>query len=124
MVSGWASPEATLGVCFTFTALALIAYSLRMYTRVCIIRQPGWDDLCVSIAMAFTMVDAGAQVFKIKWGLTRHIKDLTPYEIINMEKSHWVAAWNYFFGLGFAKLSIVLQCLRIVSVGFDFRYLE
>ncbi|CAK4007352.1 hypothetical protein DOTSEDRAFT_152576 [Lecanosticta acicola] len=113
MVSGWASPEATLGVCWSFTSIALISVGLRLYTRIAIIRQPGWDDLAVTIAMAFTVVDAVTQCFKIHWGLTRSVKELTEYQFTRMEKSQWVAAWNYFFALGFAKLSIVLQCLRI-----------
>lgn len=34
--------------------------------------------------------------------------------LIGMESSiHRISVWNYYFGLGLAKLSIVLQCLRI-----------
>ncbi|UJO24450.1 uncharacterized protein CLAFUR5_13776 [Fulvia fulva] len=115
MVSGYASPEAVLGLCFTFTSIAFISCVLRMYSRLFLVRQPGWDDLCVSIAMTFTIVDAGAQVFKIRYGMGQHTDTLSDAGLSNLEKSHWVAAWNYFFGLGFAKLSIILQCLRIFA---------
>ncbi|EME44619.1 hypothetical protein DOTSEDRAFT_152576, partial [Dothistroma septosporum NZE10] len=84
-----------------------------MYTRLILVRQPGWDDLCVSIAMVLAMVDAGAQVFKTRYGMGRHTGTLAPEDFTNLEKTHWVAAWNYSFGLGFAKMSIILQCLRI-----------
>ncbi|CAK4023370.1 Hypothetical predicted protein [Lecanosticta acicola] len=111
--SGWASPASVLGVVFTFTPLAAICVGLRLWTRISIVRSPGWDDLCIVIAICFTLVDASCQVVKVHYGLGKHASELTPYQTYHIERAFWVATWNYYLGLGFAKLSIVLQCLRI-----------
>lgn len=56
-----------------------------------------------------------ADVRAVRYGMGQHTDTLSDAGLSNLEKSHWVAAWNYFFGLGFAKLSIILQCLRIFA---------
>lgn len=50
---------------------------------------------------------------KVHFGLCRRSADLTKSQLLNLGKAFWVSIWNYYLGLGLAKLSIVLQCLRI-----------
>ncbi|KAK2044501.1 hypothetical protein LZ31DRAFT_541807 [Colletotrichum somersetense] len=40
-----------VGLIATFLVLAWICVGLRVYTRVCVVRTPGWDDFVVVIAL-------------------------------------------------------------------------
>lgn len=119
--SGWASSSSVLGVVFTFTPLAAICVVLRLWTRIAIVRSPGWDDFCVTAAICFTIVDAICQAVKVHYGLGKHGSELSAHQKLHIEKVFWIATWNYFLGLGFAKLSVVLQCLRIFGRNLKFR---
>ena len=52
---GHAPPSAVPAVTITFTVLAAIVASGRLYTRVRIVRKPGLDDVCIVIAVVRTM---------------------------------------------------------------------
>ncbi|KAK1960027.1 hypothetical protein LY78DRAFT_590415 [Colletotrichum sublineola] len=47
-----------LGVIITLTVLSWICVGLRVYTRVFVIRTPGWDDLVVVVALCTASVSA------------------------------------------------------------------
>ena len=49
-LSGHASPLAIIVVTIVWTAIAVIAVLLRLFCRVAIARNPGWDDLFIGIA--------------------------------------------------------------------------
>lgn len=55
-ISGHASPAATLAVIFTSSAVAIFAVVLRLWTRLGIVKQPGWDDLLVTLSLFFTLI--------------------------------------------------------------------
>lgn len=55
-ISGHASPEAVLVASFTSTAIAIVTVILRLWTRIVIVRQPGWDDWLAAAALVFLIV--------------------------------------------------------------------
>ncbi|KAF7191835.1 Satratoxin biosynthesis SC1 cluster protein 4 [Pseudocercospora fuligena] len=113
MVSGHASPEATLAVVFTSTFIAAICVLLRLWTRLGIVRQPGMDDLLVSLSIIFTSTFSMCVAVQVHYGLGKHQDSLSAHNELYLLKWFWASIWNYYLGLGLAKLSMVVQCMRI-----------
>ncbi|EMF08717.1 uncharacterized protein SEPMUDRAFT_144544 [Sphaerulina musiva SO2202] len=111
--SGHASPTTVVAVVLSFTFTALTCVLLRLWTRLGIVHQAGWDDFVVTLAMAFTTVFTICILNQVHFGLGRHQSSLTEVQERRLLIWFWISVWNYYFGLGLAKLSIVLQCLRI-----------
>lgn len=49
-LSGHASPAAVIAVTMVWTTVAVIAVVLRLYCRLVIAENPGWDDAFVGVA--------------------------------------------------------------------------
>ncbi|KAI5361671.1 hypothetical protein Slin14017_G084040 [Septoria linicola] len=111
--SGHASPATVVAVVTTFNFIAFVCVVLRLWTRIGIVRQAGWDDMVVSLAMFFTTVFAMCIMNQVHYGLGRHEASLSKSEQHHLLVWFWISIWNYYLGLGLAKLSIVLQYLRI-----------
>ncbi|KAK4499551.1 hypothetical protein PRZ48_010067 [Zasmidium cellare] len=112
-ISGHASQAATLAVIFTSSALAIIAVVLRLWTRLLIVRQPGWDDLLVTLSLFFTVIFTVCVFFEVYYGLGTHIETISKHDLTQLCLWLWISVWNYYIGPGLAKLSIVVQCMRI-----------
>lgn len=133
MVSGHASPEATLAIVFTSTSIAAACVLLRLWTRLGIVQQPGIDDLLVTLSIVFTSMFSvcvavqGEQrgmgsccprairndIDTVHYGLGKHEDSLSPHDETYLLRWFWASIWNYYLGLGLAKLSMVFQCFRI-----------
>ncbi|KXT01454.1 hypothetical protein AC578_9520 [Pseudocercospora eumusae] len=113
MLSGHASPEATLAVVFTSTFIAAICVLLRLWTRLVIARQPGIDDLLVTLSIIFTSTFSMCVAVQVHYGLGKHQASLSAHNELYLLKWFWISIWNYYLGLGLAKLSMVVQCMRI-----------
>ena len=50
-ISGHASGSAVIGTTIATTVLACIAVALRLYTRLILVRKPGIDDVCITVAL-------------------------------------------------------------------------
>lgn len=51
-----------VAIIVVFPVLALIAVTLRLYTRFILVNNPSWDDLAISLAMvswSVTLADSG-----------------------------------------------------------------
>ncbi|KAF1832247.1 hypothetical protein BDW02DRAFT_555181 [Decorospora gaudefroyi] len=98
-----------------FTALALVVFALRLYTRVYLIRCAGIEEYGVGLAMVCSIgltFCIGAQA---KHGLGRHINDLDSENMVKMMKSFWASIIVYYLALGLTKGSILLQYRRIFT---------
>ncbi|KAF2161772.1 hypothetical protein M409DRAFT_69573 [Zasmidium cellare ATCC 36951] len=113
-LSGHASPTTVIGVVMTFTFIAAVAVALRLWTRFAISHQPGIDDLVVTLSLIFTSM-------VIRYGLGKHQDSLSDHDSMYLLLWFFISIWNYYLGLGLAKLSIVLQCLRIFGNNKRFR---
>jgi hypothetical protein len=111
--SGHTSPNTVVVVVHTFNTTALICVGLRLWTRLRIVQQPGWDDLTIAGAMVFTTLASVCITQEVRYGLGRHAASLSADELTNYLRWFWMSIWSYYVGLGLAKLSIVLQCLRV-----------
>ncbi|EME42974.1 hypothetical protein DOTSEDRAFT_72404 [Dothistroma septosporum NZE10] len=111
--SGHAPGSAVVGVTISFTILAFITTSLRLVTRLGIVRNAGLDDLVISIAVALSICLTMTMCLQVKYGMGRHAATLTDHENVRSLIWFWASVWIYYLALCFAKLSILLQYLRI-----------
>lgn len=89
----------------TFTLISGVVVFFRLFTRIAVIRNAGLEDVCITLAMVslFTIVLhkmcrklTMKQVFsvgltvtiseQIRYGMGKHIYELTPAEMINSQK--------------------------------------
>ncbi|KAL8838515.1 MAG: hypothetical protein Q9176_005067 [Flavoplaca citrina] len=109
---GWA----LLSVCWAFVAAALVSTILRVWVRVKLTRNLGWDDHHMIIAMTTTIIGAGlitAEV--IAGGLGRHSYYLQPSQRRLFAALGWSDWIQTFITLMFTKISIAIFLLRIVD---------
>lgn len=53
-ISGHASGGAVEGVTAAMTVLSFTAVAMRLYARLCVSKNAGWDDLMISISWVRT----------------------------------------------------------------------
>ncbi|KAF2262370.1 hypothetical protein CC78DRAFT_582671 [Lojkania enalia] len=109
-----ASPAGRVNsVILAFTVASGAVVFLRLFTRVFVIRNAGFEELCITLAMAFSIGLTVLISEQIRNGLGMHIYDLTPAMMINSQKAFWGSIWVYYLALTFTKISILAQYLRI-----------
>ncbi|RNJ59498.1 hypothetical protein D7B24_002504 [Verticillium nonalfalfae] len=97
-----------LGVCGAMVGLALVFVVLRVYVRVAIIRQLGWDDYCMIVAMAVMFAEMMVIIPQVGYGAGRHVEFIEP-------KSNVVEGLRLNFVT--QPLCLIALCLTKVSVG-------
>ncbi|RAL02894.1 uncharacterized protein BO80DRAFT_402628 [Aspergillus ibericus CBS 121593] len=102
-----------LPVGITFLSLASITVALRLYTRVHLVRKPGWDDLLIAVSLATDIVFFVFLVIESKNGLAENQADLSPDEIRNQLKALWITIPLYNLSLTLTKLSLVFLYRRL-----------
>lgn len=73
--SGHASPSAIYAVIFTFTALAILAVALRIYTRRVILRKLEQDDVLMFVALLCACCFTVCQALESEWTTRRSQED-------------------------------------------------
>ncbi|KAF2086069.1 hypothetical protein K490DRAFT_58061 [Saccharata proteae CBS 121410] len=111
MISNRAVP--TLITTYVFTALACIFVALKIGVRAAIARSPGWDDALILCAFALAVPLAVEMYFQAKYGMGVHMADLDPTTLMKQEHWFWASTWTYSTCVGFSKLSVLVQYLRI-----------
>lgn len=71
------------------------------------------SDWTVAIALAFALAMTLAITSQVHYGLGKRGSQVADIDTENVMKSLWVAIWLYYLAIGFARLSIILQCMRI-----------
>lgn len=113
MAAGHASGDAVVGVTVAFTILAFMATATRLFTRTSIVHNAGWDDISITIACILTVALTAAMCMQVQYGMGRHTNTLTDVEKKYSLIWFWASVWVYYIALCFAKLSILLQYLRM-----------
>lgn len=129
------SKGVNLLVSTTFTTiLALITVVMRVYTRVVVIGNVGWDDYTIVIAMASKpfrfkqtspadraqvtlVVTLGLTVHAIHHGLGRHMYYLSLDDLTLIGLEYHVIEIFYNIGTALIKISACLFLLRIMARG-------
>ncbi|MCJ1237045.1 hypothetical protein MMC14_005029 [Varicellaria rhodocarpa] len=102
-------------VAVSVTTFAFVALSgaLRLITRAFIIRQLGWDDFCISLALLLSIVSTAFNVKQIHEGGGRHIYYLSPPHAIEARKWVDLAELFVFIITCLTKVSFCLFLMRI-----------
>ncbi|KAF2998313.1 hypothetical protein E8E13_007683 [Curvularia kusanoi] len=108
----------TLVFVILFPALALLVVTLRLYTRIRIIRKPSLEDFAIALATikkVFSIAWSVCQIIQIYHGLGRHVEAVTYDNVVTSLKALYASIVFYVFGLTLTKVSILWQYLRIAT---------
>ncbi|KAH8675387.1 hypothetical protein BX600DRAFT_452545 [Xylariales sp. PMI_506] len=105
-----------LGFIITFLCSSWLCVLGRLYTRLKIIREPGWDDFCV---VAYSLFTTGGSISvclaTIYYGLGQHFILLTVEQMVGYLKVFYIMNACYTTATAFIKLALLLQYLRIYN---------
>ncbi|KAF2768950.1 hypothetical protein EJ03DRAFT_252163, partial [Teratosphaeria nubilosa] len=103
-----------------FTSLALTTVILRLLTRLRIVKNPGLDDILITIAMIFDIGLAVCTGVEVRHGMGRPIASLSSEDLLITFKSLYCSIIIYNVAMCFTKFSILVQYLRIFTTSKPF----
>ncbi|MCJ1270375.1 hypothetical protein MMC22_010272, partial [Lobaria immixta] len=95
------------------TALSTTIVTLRLSSKFFILRNLGWDDGMMVVAVIFSIIFTAANITDIKYGYGRHRRFLNQYQQNHSAKWGYMAGIFYNLAVFFVKFSIILFILRI-----------
>ncbi|KAL8783492.1 MAG: hypothetical protein Q9213_004588 [Squamulea squamosa] len=102
--------------------LVTLAVFARCYTKIFIIKAPGWEDyICIVAYAVYVTFVALHFVHHLHYGGGRHTADIPPEYIYGFFWTKVVANYLYIIGCTLAKFSLLLFLYRIFGVNFRFR---
>ncbi|KAF2028186.1 hypothetical protein EK21DRAFT_114102 [Setomelanomma holmii] len=115
VAKGLASQRACVGTATALTSLSIVIVSLRIYTRVFIVRNLGKDDCAMLFALLLTISYLIA-IFVLKDnGLGFSGKLLKPSQMLNQVQITLSIEIVYYFLINAIKISILFFYLRIAA---------
>ncbi|KAF5878444.1 putative polyketide synthase protein [Botrytis fragariae] len=102
----------TLSITF---GLAIITLSMRMYSRIRIVKHVGWDDWAIILATLAGLVNLIFNSLNIHYGGGRHQKYLDKEQIIQTVKYSNLAMLPFIFCTCLTKFSVAFMVLRITT---------
>ncbi|KAF2728610.1 hypothetical protein EJ04DRAFT_449022 [Polyplosphaeria fusca] len=109
---GWAGPI----VCIVFLAFAFVVYILRMWARLILAKNPGMDDLLMSLAMIPLIGSTVAVVLGITiYGFHLHAWDQTATTFITTRQITLAIEVLYLVATSLIKISILCFYRRLTS---------
>ncbi|GFN14950.1 uncharacterized protein AtWU_04750 [Aspergillus tubingensis] len=102
-----------LPVGIVFLCLATITVALRLYTRLRLVRKPGWDDLLIVVSLATDIVFFAFLVIESQNGLAENEADLPPEVVRRQLKALWITIPLYNLTLTLTKLSLIFLYRRL-----------
>jgi hypothetical protein len=113
-----------LGASYLLTILAGVSVGLRMYTRIKVTVQVGWDDWVMLLAMCLQIAYLGLLHNAVAWGLGK------PAEVfyVLLDDFKQVQLWSWVaMSVGtavsvFARISIAILLIRIFSLKIWFKW--
>ncbi|KAL4928151.1 uncharacterized protein BDV17DRAFT_264902 [Aspergillus undulatus] len=118
----WLHTE-NLAVVISGLIFCTICLGLRLYTKVSLLRNFGWDDVCIVGAWVFSIVTQALCLYGYKsGGIGLHVWNITPQMFLDFQKGIFAAGVVYVPSLGLAKGSLIILYYRIVSAQRRYRY--
>ncbi|KAH8726920.1 hypothetical protein GQ44DRAFT_770849 [Phaeosphaeriaceae sp. PMI808] len=102
-----------LAVNIAFITTAVIAYSLRCFVRIKMVKAFGIDDYLMGLAMVFFLFYIVASNIGIRYGTGMHHADLSAENVERATHCWWFCYIFYCWAMIFAKFSIGFLLLRI-----------
>ncbi|KAF1982026.1 hypothetical protein K402DRAFT_424873 [Aulographum hederae CBS 113979] len=104
---------ATAAICITFTAVAFVILSLRVYTRLFVIRNLGSEDYVAILATCFSIAFTTLVCIQVDHGLGRHADTIHNSNETALLKAFYASVPTYEASITLTKISIVLQYHRV-----------
>ncbi|KAH9877338.1 hypothetical protein IAQ61_002703 [Plenodomus lingam] len=102
-----------LGATLTVTIAALITMITRLYVRIKLIRNVGWDDYVMISAMSFCIAGQGVIIPQVYYGAGKHIEYIDPSDFSLAFKLNFISQPLYLFAIALVKISVGFFLLRI-----------
>ncbi|KAK6206560.1 hypothetical protein LQW54_007630 [Pestalotiopsis sp. IQ-011] len=107
-----------LGVIITFLITSWLCVIGRLYVRAKVVRDLGWDDLCVLFYALFTTLGSVCVLLAAdRFGLGQHFLLLTPEQMVGYLQTFYVCNASYCTATAFIKEALLLQYLRVYGRG-------
>ncbi|KAF1949508.1 hypothetical protein CC80DRAFT_555232 [Byssothecium circinans] len=103
-----------MGIIIAVTVVSIVIAWLRVYTRVFISRNPGWDDWIMLMSTPITLITNGFLLRAFQLGLGRHQHYVPKAQIPECFKWLWAAEPTNLFALYAVRVSIALFFLRLI----------
>lgn len=107
-----------LAATLTVTSIALISTIARLFVRLRMIRNVGWDDYFMTFTMAVCVAGQGVIIPEVHYGAGRHIDHIPPADFSKANKLNFITQPMYLWGICLAKVSIGFFLLRIATTPF------
>jgi len=104
-----------LAATLTVTVGALITYFARMYARIFLVRNLGWDDYFMTLAMALSVSGEGVVWGSVAHGAGKHMGDIALEKLGMGLKLNFVSQALYLIAIYVVKLSVGAMLLRIAA---------
>lgn len=104
-----------IGVCWTFTALALLFVAARLYVRACIHQKLASDDYLIIFSSSCAVLSNVLVTMSVYWGNGQH------FDVLDLEQKQNTIKWMiaaYIPGietLGFPKLAVIALLVRLLA---------
>ncbi|EME46813.1 hypothetical protein DOTSEDRAFT_125706 [Dothistroma septosporum NZE10] len=106
------SGDTILAVGCVLIGLSTVAVAGRFYARFWLRRDGGNDDWLILAALIWALAMAVSEGMQVRYGLGSKGQVLSSIDP-NFLLAFWATIWPYHLSMGFCRLSVVLQCLRI-----------
>ncbi|KAK0648212.1 hypothetical protein B0T16DRAFT_113643 [Cercophora newfieldiana] len=104
-----------LAVTIVTTVLALIVVALRIWVRLKIVKNVGWDDYTIIGASFLAILVMIFEIISVAYGLGRHMYYLPHQDIIEASKWSRVTIPPNLAACALARISLCLFFMRIVD---------
>ncbi|KAF1934771.1 hypothetical protein EJ02DRAFT_439661 [Clathrospora elynae] len=105
------------GTIVVFLAISWLAVVFRLWVRLRVVKEIGWDDVFVVAAQSLNTAAAVVVCLSVEAGLGHHMLYLGPGKIENYLLLFWVEHCIYLGNTALIKIALLLQYLRIFKAG-------
>ncbi|WZH41754.1 Integral membrane protein PTH11 [Fusarium acuminatum] len=106
-------------VCYTLLIASVIALGLRVYVRLRLVKNFGFDDWCMCCALVTFFLFCFSALMGVHYGTGRHREDLDPDDFKEAMKYWWWCYLWYCLTMIASKISIGYLLLRITNRKLD-----
>ncbi|KAJ5062481.1 hypothetical protein J3E72DRAFT_187717 [Bipolaris maydis] len=102
-----------LGTTLSVFILAVMTTIARLYVRIRMIRNVGWDDYTMILSMVLCIAGQCVIIPQVYYGAGRHIEYIDPKDFSQAMKLNFISQPIYLFAICFVKISVGFFLLRI-----------
>ncbi|MCJ1458275.1 hypothetical protein MMC28_008646 [Mycoblastus sanguinarius] len=108
--------------CVVGPIVSTIIVSIRIWTRVVVTHNLGWDDYAAIVTLSACIGFSCVLGISTKYGMGLHLKDMTPE--LKSDHSEWIyiSSTMYLISILGYRVALLLMYLRVFGASQKFRY--